>query len=108
MAIISLNVVASTKANTMLPKGAPTTLPIIILFSKTVSISCLTLQIREQEITRDSTIFICIASCGEKSNNKKGVAIIEKPNPVLVCKMEAVSIIKKYKSNSCKTTPHII
>jgi len=104
----SLNVVTSTKAKSILPKGAPTTLPIITFLSNATSISCLTFHMRENEITRDSIIFICIASCGVKSNSKKGVAITEKPKPVLVCKIEAARIMKKYKNNSCKMTPHIM
>lgn len=38
-------------------------------------------------------MFICIASCGRNNINKKGVAMIENPNPVLVCKIEATNII---------------
>jgi hypothetical protein len=47
----------------------------------------------DMEIINDKMIFICIASCGRNNMSKKGVAIMEKPKPVLVCKTEATNII---------------
>lgn len=47
----------------------------------------------DMEIINDKIMFICMASCGRNSINKKGVAIMEKPKPVLACKIEATNII---------------
>lgn len=75
-----------------IPKGTPTILPKVNLFSSIKSMSCLILWINDIEITKDKIIFICMASCGKNNINKKGIAIIEKPKPVLVCKTEATNI----------------
>jgi len=79
----------------VIPKGTPTILPIINLFTIKKSISFLIFHINEIEIIKDKIIFICIASCGRNNSSKKGVAIIENPKPVLVCRTEATNIIKK-------------
>jgi len=47
-----------------------------------------------------------MASCGENSTNNNGVAMIEKPKPELVCKIEANKIIKKKIISSNKIAPH--
>ncbi|MET3507776.1 hypothetical protein ABMB67_003891 [Halalkalibacter oceani] len=45
-----------------------------------------------------------MASCGKNSINKKGVAMIEKPKPVLVCKTDATNIIHE-NEYSCPNRP---
>ena len=54
-------------------------------------------------MTRDKIKLIWIASLGSNSMSKKGVAMIEKPNPVLVCKIEATKIIDKNPKNVTKS-----
>ncbi len=66
----------------------------LIFFSRIQSMSILIFQMSDIEIMNDKMIFICIASCGRNNMSKKGVAIIEKPKPVLVCKIEATNIIQ--------------
>lgn len=93
MLIANLNVLMLMEMKMKIPKGTPTILPKINLFSSTKSISILIFQMSDMEIINDKMIFICIASCGRNTISKKGVAIIEKPKPVLVCKIEATNII---------------
>ena len=76
-----------------IPNGTPIILPIINLFNNTKSMSFRILKINDKEISNDKIIFICIASRGKNSISKKGVAIMEKPKPVLDCSMEATNII---------------
>lgn len=76
-----------------MPKGTPTMLPNINLFKSIKSMSCFIFKIRDNEITNDKIMFICMASCGRNNISNNGVAIIEKPKPVLVCKTEATNII---------------
>lgn len=59
------------------------------------------------EITSDKIKLIWIASRGSNSSNKNGVAIIEKPKPVLVCRIEATRIIIENKTIVSKKTPSI-
>ncbi len=95
MLIANLNVLMlmEMKMKMKIPKGTPTILPKINLFSRIKSMSVLIFQMSDMEIINDKMIFICIASCGRNNMSKKGVAIIEKPKPVLVCKIEATNII---------------
>lgn len=93
MLIANLNVLMLIELKMIIPKGTPTILPKINLFSRIKSMSILIFQMSDMEIINDKMIFICIASCGRNSMSKKGVAIIEKPKPVLVCKIEATNII---------------
>ncbi len=93
MLIANLNVLMLTEVKIKIPKGTPTILPKINLFSSIKSMSVLIFQMSDMEIINDKMIFICIASCGRNNMSKKGVAIIEKPKPVLVCKIEATNII---------------
>lgn len=76
-----------------IPKGTPTILPKVNLFSMTKSMSDLIFQMSDKEIIKDKIMLICMASCGKNNISKKGVAIIEKPKPVLVCRIEATKII---------------
>lgn len=76
------------------PNGSPTILPNVILFNRTRSISLRIFQTNSEEMINDIIIFICIASCGRNSISKNGVAIIEKPKPVLACNIEATNIIQ--------------
>lgn len=94
MLIANLNVLMLIEVKMIIPKGTPTILPKINLFSRIQSMSILIFQMSDIEIMNDKMIFICIASCGRNNMNKKGVAIIEKPKPVLVCKIEATNIIQ--------------
>lgn len=91
MLIANLNVLMLMEMK--IPKGTPTILPKINLFRRIKSMSILIFQMSDMEIINDKIIFICIASCGRNNMSKKGVAIIEKPKPVLVCKIEATNII---------------
>jgi hypothetical protein len=93
MLIANLNVLMLMEMKIKIPKGTPTILPKINLFSRIKSMSILIFQMSDMEIINDKMIFICIASCGRNNMSKKGVAIIEKPKPVLVCKIEATNII---------------
>lgn len=95
MLIANLNVLMlmEMKIKIKIPKGTPTILPKINLSSRIKSMSILIFQMSDMEIINDKMIFICIASCGRNNMSKKGVAIIEKPKPVLVCKIEATNII---------------
>ncbi len=93
MLIANLNVLMLMEMKMKIPKGTPTILPKINLFRRIKSMSILIFQMSEMEIINDKIIFICIASCGRNNMSKKGVAIIEKPKPVLVCKIEATNII---------------
>ena len=90
----------------IIPKGTPTILPKINLFSRIQSMSILIFQMSDIEIMNDKMIFICIASCGRNNMSKKGVAIIEKPKPVLVCKIEATNIIQMNMNIVFKKPPH--
>lgn len=94
MLIANLNVLMLIEVKMIIPKGTPTILPKINLFSRIQSMSILIFQMSDIEIMNDKMIFICIASCGRNNMSKKGVAIIEKPKPVLVCKIEATHIIQ--------------
>lgn len=94
MLIANLNVLMLMETKMKIPKGTPTILPTINLFSRIQSMSILIFQMSDIEIINDKMIFICIASCGRNNMSKKGVAIIEKPKPVLVCKIEATNIIQ--------------
>lgn len=94
MLIANLNVLMLIEVKMIIPKGTPTILPKINLFSRIQSMSILIFQMSDIEIMNDKMIFICIASCGRNNMSKKGVAIIEKPKPVLVCKIEATNIIQ--------------
>lgn len=76
-----------------IPHGTPTILPKINLFNSIKSMSCLIFKISDTEIIKDKIMFICIASCGRNNINKNGVAIIEKPKPEHVCKIEATKIM---------------
>lgn len=91
--IPSLKASISIDINIKIPKGTPAILPKVNLFSRVISMSFFILQMNETEIIIDNIMLICIASCGRNNINKKGVAKIEKPNPVLVCKMEAIKIM---------------
>ena len=93
MLIANLKAFILMEMKSKIPKGTPTILPIVNLFSRIKSMSILIFQMSDMEIINDKMIFICIASCGRNSMSKKGVAIIEKPKPVLVCKIEATNII---------------
>lgn len=93
MLIANLNVLMLMEMKMKIPKGTPTILPKINLFSRIKSMSVLIFQMSDMEIINDKMIFICIASCGRNNMSKKGVAIIEKQKPVLVCKIEATNII---------------
>ncbi len=93
MLIANLKVLMLMEVKMKMPKGTPTILPKINLFSRTKSTSILIFQMSEMEIIKDKIMFICIASCGRNNISKKGVAIMEKPKPVLVCKIEATNII---------------
>lgn len=94
MLIANLNVLMLIEVKMIIPKGTPTILPKINLFSRIQSMSVLIFQMSDIEIMNDKMIFICIASCGRNNMSKKDVAIIEKPKPVLVCKIEATNIIQ--------------
>ncbi len=94
MLIANLNVLMLIEVKMIIPKGTPIILPKINLFSRIQSMSILIFQMSDIEIMNDKMIFICIASCGRNNMSKKGVAIIEKPKPVLVCKIEATNIIQ--------------
>jgi hypothetical protein len=83
-----------------IPNGRPKRLPAIIRFNIAKSISFLIFVIKANDITKDKIKFICTASIGLKISRRNGVAKIENPNPVLVCRMEAVSMIRKYNENS--------
>ena len=109
MLITNLNVLMLMEMKINIPKGTPTILPKINLFSRIKSMSVLIFQMSDMEIMNDKMIFICIASCGRNSMSKKGVAIIEKPKPILVCKIEATNIIHmKVNIISKIALPHII
>lgn len=73
------------------PNGTPTILPNINLFNNIKSMSFRIFKINDIEITKDKVIFICMASCGWNNISKKGVAIMEKPKPVLDCSIEATN-----------------
>lgn len=91
--IVNLKVFMLTEMKIKIPKGTPAILPKINRFSKIKSTSILIFQMSDMEIINDKIMFICIASCGRNNMSKKGVAIIEKPKPVLACKIEATNII---------------
>lgn len=93
MLIANLKAFMLMEMKSKIPKGTPTILPIVNLFRRIKSMSILIFQMSDIEITNDKIIFICMASCGRNNISKKGVAIIEKPKPVLVCKIEATNII---------------
>ena len=93
MLIANLKAFMLMEMKIKIPKGTPTILPKINLFSRIKSMSILIFQMSDIEIINDKIIFICIASCGKNNISKKGVAIMEKPKPVLVCKIEATNII---------------
>lgn len=78
-----------------IPNGTPTILPLINLFRTVKSISVRIFHINEIEISKDKMILIWMASCGRNSMSKKGVAMMENPKPVLVCRIEATKIIHK-------------
>lgn len=78
----------------IIPKGTPRTLPMENLLNSLKSTSLFICQISEIEMTSERIILIWIASCDWKIKSKNGVAIIEKPNPVLVCKIDATKMIK--------------
>ena len=92
MLTANLKVFMLTEMKIKMPKGTPTILPKINLFSRTKSTSILIFQMSEMEIIKDKIMFICIA-CGRNNISKKGVAIMEKPKPVLACRIEATNII---------------
>lgn len=91
-AILKVLIFIERKIN--IPNGTPIILPIESLFSSVTSISAFIFQINDIEITKERIIFICMASCGENNKSRKGVAIMENPKPVLVCKIEATKIIR--------------
>lgn len=93
MLIVNLKVFMLTEMKIKIPKGTPAILPKINRFSKIKSTSILIFQMSDMEIINDRIMFICIASCGKNNMSKKGVAIMEKPNPVLACKTEATNIM---------------
>ncbi len=93
MLIANLKAFILMEMKSKIPKGTPTILPIVNLFSRIKSMSILIFQMSDIEITNDKIILICIASCGKNNISKKGVAIMEKPKPVLVCKTEDTNII---------------
>ena len=75
------------------PKGTPTTLPKATLLRRLNSISLLIFHINDADMIKDKIMLICIASFGTNIMSKNGVAIMEKPKPVLVCRIEATNII---------------
>ena len=108
MLTANLKVFMLTEMKIKMPKGTPTILPKINLFSRTKSTSILIFQMSEMEIIKDKIMFICIASCGRNNISKKGVAIMEKPKPVLACRIEATNIIHMKKNVIPKTTSYLI
>lgn len=101
-----LNAAILMEIKIIIPKGTPTILPIINLFIIGKSMSFLIFHINETEIIKDKIIFICIASCGRNNINKKGVAIMENPKPVLVCRIDATNIIQKKDNTVPKLTSY--
>lgn len=87
------------------PNGRPTILPNEILFNSALSISFRIFQTKIVEMINDKIMFICIASCGRNSISKNGVAITEKPKPVLACNIEATNIIQMKIAIVPKTIP---
>lgn len=83
----------STRRNTIMPIGNPMKLPIMNRFNTPRSISALTLRYIANEMTSDRRRLIWMASLASNSSKRKGVATMEKPNPVPVCRMDASSII---------------
>ncbi|GEL78457.1 hypothetical protein TMU01_26920 [Tenuibacillus multivorans] len=67
--------------------------------------SFLIFKMSDIEITKDKIMFICMASCGRNNINKNGVAMIEKPKPVLVCKTDATNIIHIKINAICQNSP---
>ncbi len=107
MLIANLKIFMLIEIKMKIPKGTPIILPKINLFSRIKSMSILIFQMSDMEIINDKMIFICIASCGRNNMSKKGVAIIEKPKPVLVCKIEATNIIHMKSNLISKIAPPI-
>ncbi len=87
------------------PNGTPTILPNINLFNSIKSMSFRIFKINDIEITKDKIIFICMASCGWNNISKKGVAIMEKPKPVLDCSIEATNTMHMKISAVPKVNP---
>ncbi len=108
MLIANLKAFMLIEVKIKIPKGTPTILPKVNLFSRIKSMSILILQMSDIEIINDKIMFICIASCGKNNISKKGVAIMEKPKPVLVCKTEATNIIHMKINVVSKITPYLI
>jgi len=89
----NFNHVISIIKNTLIPMGNPSKLPVINRLRMPISTSFLIFKISAQEIMSDKIKFIWIASRASNIRSKKGVAIIEKPKPVLVCRIDASKII---------------
>lgn len=107
MLIANLKIFMLIEINMKIPKGTPIILPKINLFSRIKSMSILIFQMSDMEIINDKMMFICIASCGRNNMSKKGVAIMEKPKPVLVCKIEATNIMHMKSNLISKIAPPI-
>lgn len=108
MLTANLKTFMSMEMKIKIPKGTPTILPKVNLFSRIKSMSILIFQMSDIEIINDKIMFICIASCGKNNISKKGVAIMEKPKPVLVCKTEATNIIHMKINVVPKIAPYLI
>lgn len=88
-----------------IPSGIPNKLPSVNLLKSWKSTSLLIFHIKAKEIIKDKIILIWIASCGRNKYNKKGVAIMEKPKPVLVCRIDATKIITIKINKASKESP---
>ncbi len=96
----SFNFGISTSKNTMMPSGNPMKLPMMNRFITPLSISVLTLRYIANEMTNDKSRLIWMASRASNNSRRKGVATMEKPNPVPVWRMEASSMIAMNKRMS--------
>ena len=84
MLTANLKVFMLTEMKIKMPKGTPTILPKINLFSRTKSTSILIFQMSEMEIIKDKIMFICIASCGRNNISKKGLPLWKSQNLYLL------------------------
>src|SRR5699024_2103947 len=77
-----------------IPTGRPITLPAANRLKYSQLTSCLILATKANEMTSESSKLNCIASRTSNIRIKNGVAKIEKPKPVLVCKTEESNMSK--------------
>lgn len=100
---MSFKLFKSIIKKTAIPTGNPSELPAMNLFKTPISTSFRTFAIKAAEMSKDKIKFICMASAGSKISRRNGVARMENPNPVLVWRIEAISMTMVNMANSIKS-----